>query len=60
MNNNDIGSPTNSFKTEVCYRDSPSSGVSFENGGGFLIVGKFMVQRSKAGLDCLVQFKVSW
>lgn len=46
MNNNDIGSPTNSFKTEVCYRDSPSSGVSFENGGGLLIVGKFNEEKS--------------
>lgn len=45
VNNVDIGPPTADFKTQECYRDSPSSGVSFEDGGGFLKVGKSVAQK---------------
>ena len=31
---------TDLFKAQNCYRDSPESGVSFKNGGGFLKVGE--------------------
>ena len=31
---------TNLYKAQNCYRDSPESGVSFKNGGGYLKVGE--------------------
>ena len=40
VNKVDIGEPTAPYKTQECYRDSPESGVSFENGGGHLKVGE--------------------
>ncbi|KAJ7333748.1 Laminin Domain II [Desmophyllum pertusum] len=40
VDDKDIGPPTNSFKTQDCYQNSPAAGVSFEKGGGFLQVVK--------------------
>lgn len=51
VNNVDIGPPTAEVKTQDCYRDSPSAGVSFEDGGGFLKVGKSVAQAAKDELE---------
>ena len=41
MNNEDIGPPATTYKTQDCYQVNPESGVSFENGGGYMKVGEF-------------------
>ena len=38
VNKRHIGLPTTSHKDKDCYLDSPESGVSFEDGGGYLKV----------------------
>ncbi|CAH3184146.1 unnamed protein product, partial [Porites evermanni] len=38
VNKKNIDTPPSKFNTQSCYRDSPESGVSFKNGGGYLKV----------------------
>ena len=45
---------TNLYKLQNCYRDSPESGVSFKNGGGYLKVGELTSAFSRAARIFLI------